>query len=46
MDDLDATIAELAARGVGTDNIETYANGVRKLVVTDPDGNRLGFGQP
>ena len=44
LDDLDAYVAELAARGFTPDREETYANGVRKVSYRDPDGNELGFG--
>jgi catechol 2,3-dioxygenase-like lactoylglutathione lyase family enzyme len=44
VDDLDAHLAALAERGLEPDEIETYANGVRKAVYRDPDGNELGFG--
>jgi len=44
VDDLDAHMAEIAARGLEPDGIETYSNGVRKAVYRDPDGNELGFG--
>ena len=44
VDDLDAQMAATAARGLEPDEIETYANGVRKAVYRDPDGNELGFG--
>jgi predicted enzyme related to lactoylglutathione lyase len=44
VDDLDAQIAAVAARGVDPDEIETYSNGARKAVYRDPDGNELGFG--
>lgn len=44
VDDLDAQIAAIAARGVQPDEIETYANGMRKAIYRDPDGNELGFG--
>ena len=36
-------IDSIAARGVNPDEIETYANGARKAVYRDPDGNELGF---
>ncbi len=42
--DLDARVNEIAARGLEPDERETYANGVRKVVYRDPDGNELGFG--
>lgn len=43
-DDLDAQVAEIAARGLDPDERLTYSNGVRKAVYRDPDGNELGFG--
>jgi catechol 2,3-dioxygenase-like lactoylglutathione lyase family enzyme len=43
-DDLDAQVAAIAARGLQPDVSETYANGVRKVIYCDPDGNELGFG--
>lgn len=44
LDDLDAHVAAIAARGLEPDERETYANGVRKVLYRDPDGNELGFG--
>jgi catechol 2,3-dioxygenase-like lactoylglutathione lyase family enzyme len=44
LDDLDAQLAAIAARGLEPDELDTYANGVRKAVYRDPDGNELGFG--
>ena len=44
VDDLDAHLAAIAARGLEPDEIETYANGVRKAIYRDPDGNELAFG--
>ena len=44
LDDLDARIAAIAARGLEPDERETYAKGVRKALYRDPDGNELGFG--
>jgi catechol 2,3-dioxygenase-like lactoylglutathione lyase family enzyme len=44
LDDLDAHVAAIAARGLEPDARETYANGVRKVLYRDPDGNELGFG--
>jgi len=43
LDDLDARVAAIATRGLEPDERETYANGVRKLIYRDPDGNELGF---
>src|ERR1700684_2437394 len=44
VDDLDAHVGAIAAQGLEPDEIETYANGVRKAVYRDPDGNEVGFG--
>lgn len=44
VDDLDAYVAAIAARGLEPDERETYPNGVRKAVYRDPDGNEVGFG--
>jgi hypothetical protein len=44
LDDLDAHIDAVAARGLDPDELETYANGVRKALYRDPDGNEVGFG--
>jgi catechol 2,3-dioxygenase-like lactoylglutathione lyase family enzyme len=44
LDDLDARVAAIAARGLEPDERETYANGVRKVIFRDRDGNELGFG--
>jgi predicted enzyme related to lactoylglutathione lyase len=44
VDDLDALVAEIAARGVEPSKRETYSNGMRKVTYHDPDGNEIGFG--
>ena len=44
IDDLDARVAAIAARGIEPDEHETYANGVRKVLYRDPDGNEVAFG--
>lgn len=44
VDDLDANVAAIAARGLEPDEHLTYSNGVRKALYRDPDGNELGFG--
>jgi predicted enzyme related to lactoylglutathione lyase len=44
VDDLDAHVAEIAARGLEPAERETYSNGVRKAVYRDPDGNEVGVG--
>jgi catechol 2,3-dioxygenase-like lactoylglutathione lyase family enzyme len=46
LEDLDARVAAIAHRGLEPDDHETYANGVRKVIYRDPDGNELGFGGP
>jgi catechol 2,3-dioxygenase-like lactoylglutathione lyase family enzyme len=44
VDDLDAHVAAIAARGLEPKEQETYSNGVRKTIYRDPDGNEVGFG--
>lgn len=44
VDDLDALIAQVTARGIEPAERETYANGVRKATYRDADGNEVGFG--
>lgn len=44
VDDLDAVIAQISARGLEPGNRETYDNGARKATYFDPDGNEIGFG--
>jgi catechol 2,3-dioxygenase-like lactoylglutathione lyase family enzyme len=44
VDDLDGEFAGLAERGVAAGPIAEGA--VRKLEITDPDGNKITFGQP
>lgn len=44
VDDLDAHVASIAARGLDPDERESYSNGVRKVVYRDPDGNEVGLG--
>jgi catechol 2,3-dioxygenase-like lactoylglutathione lyase family enzyme len=44
LDDLDAHVAAIAARGLERDERETYSGGVLKALYRDPDGNELGFG--
>lgn len=46
VDDLDAIVGEIAARGLEPDERLTYSNGVRKALYRDPDGNEIGFGGP
>jgi predicted enzyme related to lactoylglutathione lyase len=42
--DLDAMVAEIAARGIQPTQRETYSNGVRRATYRDPDGNEVGLG--
>ena len=44
VDDLDAALSEIAARGLEPAERETYDNGVRKMIFRDGDGNEIGFG--
>jgi catechol 2,3-dioxygenase-like lactoylglutathione lyase family enzyme len=44
VDDFDARIAAITARGLEPAETETYANGVRKAIYRDPDGNKFCFG--
>jgi catechol 2,3-dioxygenase-like lactoylglutathione lyase family enzyme len=44
VDDLDAVVEEIAAKGNEPVERETYSNGVRKATYRDPDGNEIGFG--
>lgn len=44
VDDLDALLAEVRARGLEPAEFETYSNGVRKATYRDDDGNEIGFG--
>lgn len=44
VDDLDARVAAVAARGIEPDEQETYANGARKVIYRDPDGNEVALG--
>lgn len=44
VEDLDALVAEIAARGISPAERETYSNGVRKAIYRDADGNEVGFG--
>jgi catechol 2,3-dioxygenase-like lactoylglutathione lyase family enzyme len=46
VDDLDAQLGEVAARGIEVGEVEELSNGTRTAKVTDPDGNQIQFGQP
>ncbi|NEE00107.1 VOC family protein [Phytoactinopolyspora halotolerans] len=41
--DLDDILGRLAAHGISHEPVETYGNGVRHVVVLDPDGNSLSL---
>jgi catechol 2,3-dioxygenase-like lactoylglutathione lyase family enzyme len=42
--DVDARVAEIAARGLEPDERVTYPGKARKAIYRDPDGNEIGFG--
>jgi catechol 2,3-dioxygenase-like lactoylglutathione lyase family enzyme len=44
--DLDDILARLAAHRIEHEPLETYSNGVRHVVVLDPDGNSLSLAEP
>lgn len=44
VDDLDARVEAIGARGLEPATQEVYGNGVRKVTYRDPDGNEIGFG--
>jgi hypothetical protein len=46
VDDLDDQLAQLAARGLPAGPIDVIAGSVRTVVLPDPEGNRITFGQP
>lgn len=43
--DLDDILARLAAHGIDHEPVETYGNGVRHVVVLDPDRNSLSLAE-
>lgn len=43
--DFDEITARLAAHGIEHEPVETYGNGVRHVVILDPDGNSLSLAQ-
>ncbi|MEO3800365.1 VOC family protein [Nonomuraea sp. B1E8] len=42
---LDDILDRLAAHGISHEPVETYGNGVRHVVVLDPDGNSLSLAE-
>ena len=45
VDGLDEILARLVAHGFGHQPVETYGNGVRHVVILDPDGNSLSLAE-
>ena len=45
VDDLDERIAGIEERGIEPGEVEQITEGVRKVEIVDPEGNRIGFGQ-
>lgn len=46
VDDLEAFVAELAGREIDTGEIDTIPDAVKRVRITDPEGNKIQFGQP
>ena len=44
VEDVNALIASISARGIDPTDQETYDNGVHKATYRDGDGNEIGFG--
>jgi hypothetical protein len=44
VDDLDARVQALAARGLEPQRLESFGDDVRKITYRDPDGNEVSFG--
>lgn len=44
VDDFDALLTRIAARGIEPSARETYSNGVRHATYHDPEGNEIAFG--
>jgi catechol 2,3-dioxygenase-like lactoylglutathione lyase family enzyme len=42
---LDELLARLRAAGISWGAVETYGNGVRHVMVPDPDGNAIAFAE-
>jgi glyoxylase I family protein len=45
VDDLDRTIGELRGRGIEVGDVEPVGSAGHRVVVVDPDGNRVAFAQ-
>ncbi|HEY1689559.1 MAG TPA: VOC family protein [Solirubrobacteraceae bacterium] len=46
VDDLDAFLAGIAQRGISAGPLEMIGDGVRRVGLADPEGNRLYVGEP
>ena len=44
VDYLDDRVGSIGARGIRPAALETYGNGLRKVIYRDPGGNEIGFG--
>lgn len=44
VEDLDACVDRITARGIEPVKWETYPGGMRKALYRDPDGNEIGYG--
>ncbi len=42
---LDVLIEHLAHQRIGHEPVETYSNGVRHVMIPDPDGNAIAFAE-
>ena len=45
VDDLDERVAAVAGRGLAAGQAETFANGVRKVAFSDPEGSTIAFAE-
>lgn len=43
-EDIDATVAAIAGRGIASARVEEYEQGMQKVVYRDPDGNEVSYG--
>lgn len=43
---LDAILARLASHAIEHGPVETYRNGLRHVVLLDPDGNSISLAEP
>jgi predicted enzyme related to lactoylglutathione lyase len=44
VDDLDDRVAKIARRGIEPAKLETFGNGVTKVIYRDAEGNEISFG--